>query len=284
MIRNTFLILVACFSLGYTSYAQKANGTVKSLIEADENLNYAFFKNGIPNAFLKYADEGAMLFQPEPVALKSVYQKTKSKDENEALEWKPEYARIAKKGDLGFTSGRFELTENGHKQYGVYLNIWKNVNGKWKLLQHAKTYQPQLIRETKFDYFEPKNDKYYKLIGPQKIQMRDDIVMGTDELFGKRLAAKNGNKYLSEFYDAGVRLYFPKKYPTYNLEETLNFVLKNKLSFKSTSNGVVRAFSGDLAFTHGEATVSGKNYHYLRAWQIEEETGKWNVIVDMYLD
>lgn len=114
--------------------------------------------------------------------------------------------------------------------------------------------------------------------------MRDDIVFGTDELFGKRLGSKNGNKYFSEFYDTNVRIYFPDKYPTYSLEESLNFILKNKLTFKSEPKGVLRAFSGDLAFTYGEATVSGKQYEYIRAWQIEEATGKWNVIIDMYME
>ncbi len=284
MIRKIFSIIAFVLLCGLYANAQKANGSVKSLIEVDEKLNYAFFKNGIPNAFLKYADENALIFLPGPVSLQSIYKKTKEKDEGEDLEWKPEYARISKKGDLGFTSGRFELTELNKKKYGFYLNVWKNTNGKWKLLYHAKTFQPQLIRETKFDYFEPKDKEFYKLIGPQKIQMRDDIVFGTDELFGKRLASKNGNKYLSEFYDAGVRIYFPKKHPTYNLEQSLKFILKNKLTFKSAPKGVVRAFSGDLAFTHGEAAVSGKNYNYLRVWQIEESSGKWNVIIDMYVE
>lgn len=282
---GAFLFFAFIIFHSFDVFGQKANNSVKSLVEADESLNYQIFKNGIPNAFLKYADASALVFQPKPESLQSVYKKTKHKDASESLEWKPEYAHISKKGDLGFTSGRFELNEVGKTKYGFYLNVWKNSNGKWKLFYHAKTFQPQQIDETKFDYFDPKNHEFYKLIGPQKIQMRDDIVFGTDELFGKRLASKNGNRYLSEFYDSAVRLYFPSKHPTYTLEESLKFVVRNKMVFQqSVPKGVLRAFSGDLAFTYGEATVANKKYEYLRAWSLDENSSKWNVIIDMYME
>lgn len=276
------IIFLMLFS--FSSFAQKANGSVKSLIEVDEKMNYQLFKKGADYAFLKFSDDKTIIFNPAPKLVAEVYKKTKTKAENYQLEWKPEYARISKKGDLGFTSGRFEQIANGKKSYGVYLNVWRNVYDKWKLAYHAKTFQPQLVRETKFDYFEPKNNEYYKLIGPQKIQMRDDIVFSTDELFGKRLSVKNGNSYLSEFYDATVRMYLPGKYPTQGLEESLDFIVKNKLDFKSYPQGVTRAFSGDLAFTYGKASIKDKNYDYVRVWQQEEGTGKWNVIIDMYID
>ncbi len=281
MYKIVFAIILFLTST-FAAHAQKANGTIKSLIEVDEKVNYAVFKHGINNSFLKYGAADAIVFTPEPQPFSKVYTKTKEKSRDE-LEWKPEYARISKKGDFGFTSGRFEQTVNGKKTFGHYLHIWKNVNNKWKLAIHAKTAHPELVRETKFDYYEPKDREYYKLIGPKKIEMRNDIVFGTDELFGKRLASKNGNKYLSEFYAANVKFHFPGYYPSTNLEQALNFVVKHKLSFQSAPKGVDRAFSGDLAYTYGQAAVSGKPFPYIRVWQREEDTGKWNVIIDMYL-
>ena len=81
MIRKFSSIIAFILLCSLYVCAQKANGSVKSLIEVDEKLNYLFFKSGIPNAFLKYADENALVFQPGPVSLNSIYKKTKDKSQ-----------------------------------------------------------------------------------------------------------------------------------------------------------------------------------------------------------
>lgn len=278
------LFLCFCVLTNLAVHAQKADGTVKSLTEADEELNNAFSKYGVSKAFVKYAATEAKIFNPSAVSIKTLYSKNNQKNTSEKLEWKPEYAIISKKGDLGVTSGRFELKEADTTKHGYYLNVWQNDNKKWKLLYHGKTFQPYIAAEIRFDYYEPADKEFYKMIGPQKLQMRNDIVFSTDELFGKRLSSPDGNKNLSEFYDSGVRVFFPGKQPVYSLEQALDLVVKHHLKFRSIPEEVVRAFSGDLAFTWGNAMVSEKGYSYLRAWKIDETTGKWNVIVDMFVE
>ena len=55
------------------------------------------------------------------------------------LDWSPQYAEVAKSGELGYTWGTYSLTymdQNGEEQksYGKYLNIWKKqADGNWKV-------------------------------------------------------------------------------------------------------------------------------------------------------
>ena len=55
------------------------------------------------------------------------------------LEWTPQYAEVAKSGELGYTWGKYILSyrdEKGEEQksYGKYLNIWKKQkDGSWKV-------------------------------------------------------------------------------------------------------------------------------------------------------
>lgn len=270
-----YFILI-CFN----SNAQKANGTVRSLINAEDFFSLISFKEGLNKGYLKVADDKGITFKPDPVDMKQFYKQ--EKDADYSVNWKPEYAMVSKKGDLGFTTGPYELHVENNKYYGHYLSVWKNNKDKWKLvldisIPHAK---PDSV--LKYEYYDPSNYKYPRLIGPQKIKMREDIVLNTDILLGKALKM-SGNKNFSEFYDSQVRLYFPEYLPIIGKLKALDFLDKKNLEVISTPSTADRALSGDLAYTYGKATISSKNYNYVRIWKLDDEM-KWDIIIDLYAD
>ncbi|MDA9555002.1 hypothetical protein N9R54_02090 [Pelobium sp.] len=260
-------------------YAQSNNGTVQSLVNAEKSFNLKVKQLGTNEAFLKVADTGCVIFRQNPIKATEYY--SQKKQTYYTLSWEPEYAMISKAGDFGFTTGPYVFNDE-KVEYGHYLSVWKSSNKKpWKLVLDAgishKKPDSTLIK----DFEDPENYKYPKLIGPQKIKWREEIVYNTDVLLGKSLR-KSGNKNFYEFYAQNVRLYFPNFIPITGKSEVIQFLKTHQLEVISTPSFADRAFSGDLAYTYGKATISGKNFNYIRIWQIDGEK-KWNIILDMYM-
>jgi ketosteroid isomerase-like protein len=58
------------------------------------------------------------------------------------VRWEPLRVRVAKSGELGYTSGTYTLGYTGAdgktmSDRGKYLEVWKKVNGKWKCSSDA---------------------------------------------------------------------------------------------------------------------------------------------------
>lgn len=270
-----FLLLVS-----FNLQAQKADGTIGSIVKTELEFNDDVQKKGINKAFSKYIDKEGVTFNPNLTTLKEHYS-GKEIIGFHYLNWQPQYGMISKKGDLGFITGPFNFSDGDVKNNGHYLSIWKNVYGKWKLALHISINHPMLENNLKPEFYNPTNFRYTQLLGPKKIQMREDIVFSTDVLLGKSFK-KTGNKDLNEFYDAKARLYFPGNIPLIGKKDILDFVKKQKLIFQDSAPSYVdRALSGDLAYTYGETTISQKNYSYVRVWKLSDDM-KWNILVDFY--
>ncbi len=277
--RNPVLFLFFTF-LSLPVFSQTSNGEVRSLVNTEEYFNYLVKKEGINKGFLKVIDDDCIVFRPDPVKAGDYY-KT---EENTSMEmsWKPEYAIISKSGDFGFTSGPYETKEAENTVYGHYVSIWKtDVKNRWKLVLDGGITHPKPNYILKYEYDDPDNHNYSHLLGPQKIKMRADIVRSTDILLGKALN-QSGSQALNEFYDDTVRLYFPDNQPFIGKQEALKFLEGQHSAISSIPAFADRAYSGDLAYTYGKATISSKEYNYIRIWRISPEK-KWNIILDVYI-
>ncbi len=50
------------------------------------------------------------------------------------LTWTPTKAEASKDGTVGYTYGTYEAKRGDHVSHGMYLTIWRKVNGKWKVV------------------------------------------------------------------------------------------------------------------------------------------------------
>jgi ketosteroid isomerase-like protein len=50
------------------------------------------------------------------------------------LTWTPIRAEAAKDGTLGYTYGTYEAKTGSDVSRGMYLTIWRRINGKWKVI------------------------------------------------------------------------------------------------------------------------------------------------------
>lgn len=281
-VSNTFkFALFFICTLSVNSYAQKTDGTVNSLVEAEYYFQNLAKKKGLNNDFVEISSQNGVVFRPNPVNTKEYY--SKEKTDGYELSWWPSYAMIAKSGYFGFTTGLYEVKVDDKTVYGHYLSVWKaGSNKKWELELDGGINHPKPQEKETEVFLDPENYKYPKLIGPKKVKMREDIVFSTDLLFSKALV-KSGNKNFNEFYADDVRLYFPNNLPIIGKANALQFIDQKNQHITSNPTFTDRAFSGDLAYTNGKATIGVNKYNYIRIWKIDSEM-KWNIIVDMYME
>lgn len=279
---NFFILLFCLLSFcSINSFAQKTNGTVNSLIETEAYFNDLVAKKGLNQAFIKMAAKDGVVFRPNPVNIIDYYNKQEPTDYE--LGWKPDFAMIAKSGYFGFTTGLYTLIKGNKSTYGHYLSVWKaGTNKKWELVLNAGISHKKPLKEAEPQFVDPKDYKYPKYIGPKKIQMREDIVFSTDLLFGKALV-NTGNKNFTEYYADDVRFYFPGQLPIIGKAQAINFIDERNQHITSYPTFGERAISGDLAYTNGKANIAINKYNYVRIWQ-KDAAGKWDILVDMYLE
>src|SRR5690606_25164343 len=100
--------------------------------------------------------------------------------------WEPVYARIAKSGDWGFTSGpfTFQEDENTSMKYGSYLSLWKKDKKTWKLAYTAAVFHEKPKNtEPRLVFLNPKNNKFLHQKSQSRLQQRKDIILSSDQLY-----------------------------------------------------------------------------------------------------
>lgn len=287
------MICVLFMASFMSAYAQLPN-KVGSLLTADRSLA-RFAADETPyEALLGVTDKETVFFAPGPVeGLKYMKNRPNIPD---LMYWEPTFAGIAKSMELGFTTGPVAFQRIGVPQrHGEYLTIWKrDRKGEWKISVHAtvehygnERHQALLsdaIHGSKF--IEPDSSGYLKHRSQVRLNQRKDVVSSNDRLFSTVL--KSDNQYaFQEFLADDVRFFFPWTNPIQGKQHVLDFLKTRKIDIATEFRRVDRAYSGELAYTYGDAQVrlspeqAAQNYNYIRIWQRQPDH-QWRVIIEFY--
>lgn len=276
LITGTYLFAsVFCF-------AQKSDGTTKSLVNADKAFAEKAIKSGIKTAYLDVSIENTLVFRPNPVNAKTYYA---SQPNTKNLSWKPSFAKVSKSGDWGFTSGAYEINDT-KKEYGQYLSIWKARNGKWELaldlgIEHNKPLIP-----VKEEFIEP-NGKYTpKLFSTKDAAVGMEIIYDTERTLNTSLKSF-GIAALGGFLNNDARLLFTGNEPIIGKTNIMSFTanMVENINFKNV--GASKANGGELAYTYGVATFDYKggdlreSFNYVFIWERQADHN-WNIILQIY--
>lgn len=277
-------ILGLALSTSISVYAQKSDGSTKSLVKAEKEFA-TDAKKGANQAFLTYAGDNAIVFRPNPVAAKTFYA---TAADTKALSWTPTFAKVSKSGDWGFTSGSYTLAED-KKSYGHYLSVWKAKDGKWQYILDigAETNKP--LNSDKVEIIEPKGDYKPRLrIDEKELKARKDVIL-TNEKTLNTLFKTYGGTAFSGFLSADSRLMFPgtETIVGKNNIQAFNNRMIDKISLKTVDAD--RALGDDLAYTYGVATIDYKgmelreSFNYVYIWERQADGG-WNLLTQIYTE
>lgn len=279
--------IVALFLISQSGFSQAVD-RVSQLISAENYFAASAKEKGIRKAFLKVSDDHTVIFRPGPVNARDYFEKQPDSTGN--LSWQPVFARIAKSGDWGFTSGPFIFKQNDTSKtasYGSYLSVWKkNSKEVWKLAIDLGISHKKPVSTPKLLFSNPKNEVYQRQRSDSRLQQREDIVYSSDQLFATILKADNliGQ---TEFLAPDSRLLFPGFEPIVGKAKITEFWKAQDLRMTSRPIKADRSFSGELAYTYGDADffIKGKpkKFSYVRIWEVQQGYN-WNVIFEVYTE
>lgn len=271
--------MAATFTVG--AYAQRTDGTTASLLKAEEEFSQSVAKNGVKSAFHSFSANDALVFRPNPVNAKTYYA---SQPNDKNLSWTPDYARVSRSGDWGFTTGGYTY-DGTTKTYGQYLSVWKAINGKWELeLDLATTHNKPLHKVTP-KFVDPKD--YYKpqLLGPKQIASGKEIILTTEKTLSTMIKSYGVGAF-GGFLTEDARVAFPGYEPVIGKNNIVAFynTFMSRVTFKTTQAD--KSVGGDFAYTYGLATVDYKtdlreSFNYVFIYERQPDHN-WNLIQQIY--
>jgi ketosteroid isomerase-like protein len=135
-----------CFIIPVSVAAPGVQGTagqterekaLASLIEAERAFSKSSEDKGIREAFLTWLAPDAVVFRPGPVPGRPIYEKMDPANPA-VLTWGPEVADVAVSGELGYTSGPYQVRPKRGAEpasYGHYISVWKKQpDGAWRVV------------------------------------------------------------------------------------------------------------------------------------------------------
>ncbi|WP_068403693.1 nuclear transport factor 2 family protein [Pedobacter cryoconitis] len=273
-------LMAATFTLGAS--AQHTDGTTKSLVKAEEEFAAAAAKDGIKSAFNDYSAKGALVFRPNPVDAKTFYA-NQPNDKN--LSWAPDYARVSRSGDWGFTSGGYTV-DGETKAYGEYLSVWKAINGKWQLVLDLGAEHHKPLNPVATHFVEPKDYFKPKFGGPKQAAAGKDIILTTEKTLNMTLKSYGIAAY-GGFLNPDARVVFPGYEPVIGKDKIIAFYnsMVDKMSLRTV--GADKAAGGDLAYTYGVATIDYRtdlreSFNYVFIYERQPDFN-WNLIQQIYV-
>jgi len=147
MKRFTKWLFLICLALNSCNSEPSREGPGEKLknelIQAEVNFAKMAKEEGVPQAFLAFAADDAVLNRNDTLvkgkeAIQAYFTKQTLEDVN--LSWTPDFVDVAKSGDLGYTYGhyRFSAIDTTGKNIqieGVFHTVWKRQpDGNWRFV------------------------------------------------------------------------------------------------------------------------------------------------------
>ena len=278
--RRSFAVLMlsSLFALPVVAEEPSLQSDFNAMIAAERAFSKLSEEKGIKESFITYIADDGMLFRGGWVKGKPWTQEHPNPPAS--LVWWPTQAGIASSGDLGWTTGPYELKQGNDAGHGNFLTVWrKQADGNWRFAIDFGN-----------DYATPTGDKGTPALKPGQTRAAasktdpaalKESLLAADRALGQATGKGTSAGYLARFADDGVMLrngaqpYLGKAAFRGGLDKE-----PAAMTSQPIDGGVSAA--GDLGYTYGSAewkkgdAVSKGNY--LRIW--EKQGGEWKLRID----
>lgn len=275
------LFTLCAMSVCFAGFAQKSDGSAKSLANTDLAFSAYAQKKGTNAAFTTFAGEDGVVFRPNVINARKFYS---TAPEMKNLSRVPSYTRMSRSGDWGFTTGAYTI-DGDQKMYGQYVSVWRGRNGNWELILDIDAETNKPLQKVVPVVIEPK-DKFKPVFATEKdLKASREIIYTTEKTLNTTLKTY-GSSAFSGFLSADSRLLFPGTDPVLGKEniQAFNNRMIDKINLKTTMAD--KALGGDLAYSYGVATIDYKtelreSFNYLYIWERQPDFS-WNILVQIY--
>ena len=256
-----------------------------ALVAAERAFEQATIAEGVRDGFIRFADDSAVIFRPEPVnAIASFRSRPATKIR---LAWHPAFARAARSGDLGFTTGPSQVMDSTGAVigYGNYVTVWRRGAEAWRWVVDLGTSNPK--PEPEAPLWTPPAG------GPQSTPAAAlnaaaaASLLAADSAFATRAGRDGFAAALESFGDAGMRLLRDNAQPHVGLPAALAAARADGArSYSATPARAFTSAAGDFGWSYGEYRLvhagAGRREtgHYVRIWA-RDGRGPWRLLLDV---
>ncbi|MFL5382235.1 MAG: hypothetical protein ACJ8GN_06940 [Longimicrobiaceae bacterium] len=256
-----------------------------ALVAAERAFEQATLREGVRDGFIRFADDSAIIFRPEPVnAIASMRSRPATKIQ---LAWHPAYAHAATSGEIGFTTGPSQVKDSTGALlgYGNYVTVWRRGADGWKWVVDLGTSNPQPHPEPPL-WVPPGRGTPSREAGPDD-ETAARALLAADSDFAARAERGGFAGALESFGDPGMRLLRDGALPHVGLPAALAAAVAD--SARRYSSTPARAFAsaaGDFGWTYGEYRYvhagAGRREtgHYVRIWT-RDGRAPWRLVLDI---
>ncbi len=144
---STIIILITTLTLACKSNSDEASleKWKQEIVDAERAFAAMAKAEGIPEAFLAYAAEEAVLMRNNSLVkgkteMAAFFENQSPRTGQISLSWEPDFVDVADSGDLGYTYGKFvfsmtDTTGVTRENTGVFHTVWKRQpDGSWKFV------------------------------------------------------------------------------------------------------------------------------------------------------
>lgn len=272
-------VLIASLLLAAPSLAAESSPSGPSPAEI-EKAERAFAADGlalgIRDSFLKHMADDAIVFRPEPVKAKPLYEKRRS-SKTPRLEWWPQKVVIARSGDLGLSVGPSVV--NG-KRGGYYSTIWrKQPDGQWKWVYDGGA---EADSSKAPDQAVPAIQGPTAKVGAKSPAAGFEAVRLAEATLAKAAEADAPGAYRAAL-STDAWLLGPAGTEHLAADALAERVAARPERMALTLRGGGASAAGDLVWTHGEAGWADhqeiiQHAHYMHVWQRRAEG--WRLIFE----
>lgn len=266
-IRLTSLLLIV-------SFLASAQQRTIDIAEAERAFARYAIQHGTREAFLKFMDTGAIVFEDGEIKKAKPTWETKDAGKNKLI-WAPAFAVISTSGDLGFTTGPWELKASTDAKdtalaSGAFMTVWTKSNNEWKFLvdigvsHNLKNPPVADMASVELNHVERAGYDASR------------YMLAAEQTFISAYASFGKEAYKT-VADNDIHILNPNQLPVhgiYSIDAAL-VNMSGSIQFQAVGSGVSK--DGDIGYVYGNATENGKKGNYLRVWR--RIGRKWTLIM-----
>lgn len=275
------IVLSVICIIPLNTFAQSITQTqaLQKMLETEKAFAQSSIDQGTKKAFLTFLGKDAVVFDKNmPTNGIEKWEKIELK---EVITWQPHVAEIAHDGDLGFTTGDWQIHPKNAKEkaigFGSFITVWKiQSDSTWKVATDIGVSHKELINDKSFLL------KNYPIYKPSELKnnatFAERFVFMNDHFYWKN--AKNSPNPFEPHLAQNVRIYRNDQTPIVGKEAANTFLKKTfDKNLVYTGFKTITSNAGDLVCVYG--TISGnKTGTYLRIWR-QEAKGVWKIALEV---
>jgi ketosteroid isomerase-like protein len=142
-------MLISLLVLSFALQVQ-AQMPLQEMVQTEQAFSRMAAEKNTRDAFMAYIADDGLVFRPGAVNGKKwmLEHPVPPSDKRPLLAWQPSFAGMSAAGDLGFTTGPWELKEDVKDEkpagYGHFVTVWKRqADGSWKFVVDLGVSHPQ---------------------------------------------------------------------------------------------------------------------------------------------